>query len=204
LPNNDIDGVVAIVVSRLVVTGGNHHRLHEEITYSGGYLKDKSYSRERSVTKINEWMDRSKPASAPNHLQDAFSSRFAKNINSIQQTLEARRKERLINLESTLQKRKDQEIRDITAVLDELEKSINIELKKENEPEQLEFNLRCTETERTQIRRDFDALKARLNRIPQEKEQEIQAIEHQYAGFVARTFPVAIIFLVPKNLVEAK
>ena len=61
-----------------------------------------------------------------------------------------------------------------------------------------------TPDERTQVRRDFDALKARLERIPQEKQQEIEAIEHRYAGYVARTFPVAVIFLVPENMLEGK
>ena len=45
LPDKTIDSVVALTVSRLVITG--NHRLHEEITYAGGYLKDKSYNRER-------------------------------------------------------------------------------------------------------------------------------------------------------------
>jgi hypothetical protein len=201
LPKNQMDGVVALVVSRLVVTGGNHHRLHEEITYSGGYLKDKSYNREKGVKVINDWLEQSQPAKAPKSLQDALTSRFEGQVSSLQQTVEARSKERLKGLEGTLEKRKAQEIADITTVLDELEKSITAELNKTEEPEQIEL---FTPDERTQIRRDVEALKARLARIPEEKEQEIKTIEHRYEGYVARTFPVAVIFLVPENLAEAK
>ncbi len=201
LPKGQVDGVVALVVSRLVVTGGNHHRLHEEITYSGGHLKDKGYSREKGVKVINEWLDQSHPANVPKSLQDALTSRFEGQLSSLQQTVEARSKERLKGLESTLEKRKAQEVADITTVLDELEKSITSELNKTEEPEQIEL---FTPDERTQIRRDVEALKARLARIPEEKDQEIKTIEHRYEGYVARTFPVAVIFLVPEDLVETK
>ena len=80
--------------------------------------------------------------------------------------------------------------------MDELSRTIEQELRREHEPEQLAL---FTEDERTQVRRDTDALRARLARIPEEKEQEIQAIEHRYRDFTARTFPVVVIFLVPES-----
>ena len=49
------------------------------------------------------------------------------------------------------------------------------------------------------MRRDHDALRARLARIPEEREHEITAINHRYADYAARTFPVAVIFLVPES-----
>ena len=55
--DDQIEDVVAVTVARLVITGGNHHRLHEEITYSAGYLKDNSYRREEGVNKINKWLE---------------------------------------------------------------------------------------------------------------------------------------------------
>lgn len=199
LPDNQIDGVVALVVSRLVITGGNHHRLHEEITYSGGYLKDKSYSRERGVNKISDWLGVYETGIAPAHLQSALTNRFEHNQAAIQNTIEARSKERLKDLESTLQNRKEKEIQDITAVLNELEASINANLDEAKQPEQLVLE-GFEEDERTQVRRDIDALKARLSRIPEEREHEVNAIEHRYADYIARTFPVAVIFLVPESM----
>ena len=49
------------------------------------------------------------------------------------------------------------------------------------------------------MRRDTEALKLRLARIPGEKEQEIEAIRQRYEGYAVRTFPVAVIFLVPER-----
>ena len=56
-----IDGPAAIVISRLVITGGNHHRLHEELTVAGGYLGDTNFRREEGVTKVQQWLDEAKP-----------------------------------------------------------------------------------------------------------------------------------------------
>ena len=88
---------------------------------------------------------------------------------------------------------------DIGTVLDELEKAIQAELKKDQQPAQLSL---FSEDERTQLRRDTAALEARLARIPAERQQEAEAIEARYAKLNDRTFPVAVIFLVPASAVQ--
>lgn len=192
----ELDSPAVAVISRLVITGGTHHRLHEELAVSGGYLKDGGFSRETRVTQVNQWLEDAVPHKANGTLFTNLSERFAKNEDTIQRALEARSNDRLRNLQNTLENRKQQEIKNIVSVLDELGRAIEHELRKEHEPEQLVL---FTEDERTQVRRDTDALRARLARIPEEKEQEIQAIEHRYRNFTARTFPVAVIFLVPES-----
>ena len=118
---------------------------------------------------------------------------------AVLQTVDARSKDRLKFLANTLQSRKQQELDDIAAVLDELERAIQGELQKDQQPEQLSL---FTEDERTQLRRDTAALEARLARIPAERAQEIQAIETRYAKLNDRTFPVAVIFLVPESIAQ--
>jgi superfamily II DNA or RNA helicase len=196
VPNGYVDGPAVVIVSRLVVTGGNHHRLHEELTVSGGYLRDQSFRREESVTRVQQWMDTAKPVTANASLFDTLRVRFDRQQEAILRAVDARSKERLKFLTNTLQTRKQQEIADIGAVLDELEKAIQSELKKEKQPEQLTL---FTEDERTQLRRDIAALEARLGRIPDERRMETQAIEARYAKLDDRTFPVAVIFVVPES-----
>jgi len=196
LPNGSIEGPAVVVISRLVITGGNHHRLHEELTVSGGYLRDQSFRREEGVTRVQQWLDEAQPITANDALFDALRVRFDRAQQAILQTVDARSKDRLKFLANTLQSRKQQEIDDIGAVLDELEKAIQNELKKDQQPEQLTL---FTEDERTQLRRDTAALEARLARIPAERIQEIQAIKARYAKLDDRTFPVAVIFLVPAS-----
>lgn len=196
VPDGSIDGPAVVVVSRLVITGGNHHRLHEELTFSGGYLRDQSFRREEGVSRIQQWMDQARPIRANGALFDALRVRFERVQPAVLQTVDARSKDRLKFLANTLQSRKQQELDDIAAVLDELERAIQGELQKDQQPEQLSL---FTEDERTQLRRDTAALEARLARIPAERAQEIQAIETRYAKLDDRTFPVAVVFLVPES-----
>lgn len=199
MPDALVDGPAVVIVSRLVVTGGNHHRLHEELTVSGGYLRDQSFRREEGVTRVQQWLDESKPIAAALPLFDALRVRFDRQQEAILKAVDARSKERLRYLTNTLQTRKQQEIEDIGTVLDELEKAIQSELKKGEQPEQLAL---FTEDERTQLHRDIAALEARLARIPGERQMETQAIESRYAKLDDRTFPVAVIFVVPESTLE--
>ncbi|BAL13478.1 MULTISPECIES: DISARM system SNF2-like helicase DrmD [Bradyrhizobium] len=195
LPADKIDDLAVVVVSRLVVTGGNHHRLHEELTLSGGYLRDASFARETRVTRVADWLDEAVSDAASQRLFDGLKRRFEKHREAVLQAVEARSRDRLRNLENTLELRKQQEISNIGAVLDELAKAIEAELKKEEEPEQLAL---FSEDERLQVRRDAEALRARLARIPSERAEEIKAIEARFDAYDVRTFPVAVIFLVPE------
>ena len=199
LPDDQLDEVAVSVISRLVITGADHQRLHEELTASGGYLADKAFRREAKVTQVRQWLDEAIPNRAPKPLFDAMKSRFDKHESSIQQTVEARSKDRLKNLRNTLDTRKRKEIDNITNVLDELARVIQEELDKQKEPEQIEL---FTPDERTQLTRDIEALEARLERIPGEKKHETKAIEDRYADFTERTFPVAVVFLVPESLMQ--
>jgi superfamily II DNA or RNA helicase len=199
MPDDQIDGPAVVVISRLVVTGGNHHRLHEELTVSGGYLRGQSFRREESVTQVQQWLDEAKPVTAGDSLFDAIRVRFDRAQSAIRQSVDARSKDRLKFLTNTLQSRKQQEVADIGTVLDELEKAIQAELKKDQQPAQLSL---FSEDERTQLRRDTAALEVRLARIPAERLQEAQAIETRYAKLNDRTFPVAVIFLVPESAVQ--
>lgn len=198
LPGTALNDLAAVVVSRLVVTGGKHHRLHEELTVSGGYLKDNTFSRETGVKQIDGWLDAAQPLKAGDRLFEGLQRRFEKHRDAMLQTVEARSRDRLRSLETTLETRKQQEIENITSVLDELEHAIRQELAKAVKPEQLALKFPdYTDEERLQVRRDTEALKLRLARIPDEKEQEIRAIRLRYDGFAVRTFPIAVIFVVP-------
>jgi hypothetical protein len=200
LPNSDLDDLAVAVVSRLVVTGGKHHRLHEELTVAGGYMRDSSFSREARVTHVNAWLDKATASQASERLLEELRRCFERHQNSILQTVDARSRDRLRNLEITLEIRKQQEIGNITSVLNELERTIRQELLKAVEPEQLVFKFPdYSDEERTQVRRDTDALKLRLARIPSEKEQEVEAIRQRFEAYAVRTFPVAVIFLVPER-----
>lgn len=197
LPDDRLEAPAMVVVSRLVITGGNHRRLHEELTFAGGYLREQGFKREEGVTRVQTWLDEAQPCQLDDTEFAMLRSRFEKVEEAIQQSLETRSRNRLEYLGNTLKTRKNKEKEDILAVLDELESSIRKELGKDELPEQ--FSL-FSEDELIQVRRDNSALQARLARIPDEREQETSAIETRYAELQDRTFPVAVIFIVPASL----
>lgn len=191
---------VVIVASRLVITGGSHHRLHEEVTLAGGFLQERGFTREPRVGQVNEWMERSAPVIADDRLMALLKERYDRSAPSIMQTADARSRERLRNLENTLEGRKRQEIENIVTILDDLEGAIQRELKEDKEPEQLSL---FSEDERLQVRRDHEALQARLARIPLEKREEEASIRQRFGEYRSRTFPVAAFLIVPDAMVEA-
>ena len=199
LPDDRLDTPAVVVVSRLVITGGNHHRLHEELTVAGGYLREQGFKREEGVTRVQDWLDEGQSSRLEAVAFDILRARFGAAEVSIQQAIKARSRNRLESLGGTLEARKNSEKKDIRAVLSELERAIGAELGKAEQPEQLAL---FSEDERTQLRRDNSALEARLARIPVEREQEISAIEARYAAPQDRTFPVAVIFIVPASFAQ--
>ena len=196
VPDALLDGPAVVIVSRLVITGGNYHRLHEELTVSGGYLRDQSFRREEGVKRVQQWLDDGKPTTAAPSLFDALRARFERHREAILGAVDARSKERLRYLTNTIENRKRKEIEDIVTVLDELERAIQAELVKGGQPEQLSL---FTEDERMQLRRDIAALQARLARIPKERRMETEVVESRYAKLDDHTFPVAVIFVVPES-----
>jgi hypothetical protein len=196
LPDAKLDGPAALVVSRLVITGGNHHRLHEELTEAGGYLRHGGFKREERIGELRSWLDASAPGEIPDSLLGDLRTRFQKHTESILGAVGTRSKDRLRGLGGTLEARKRKEIEEMTQLLNDLAKNLEAELHKD-EPQQLSL---FSEDERTQLRRDKVALEARLRRIPEERERERRAIEERHTGLADHTFPVSVILLVPESL----
>lgn len=201
LPDERVEGPALVVLSRLVVTGGNHHRLHEELTEAGGYLREAGFRREERVTELRRWLEESSPAAISEATLDALRARFEVQRDSALAAVKARSKDRLRFLGNTIETRKRKEADDIGQVLDDLEKALKAEIEAEQKPVQLSL---FSEDERTQLKRDRAALEARLARIPNEREQEMRAIEQRHTNIIDHTFPVAVVLLVPNSLTTEK
>ena len=134
LPDGQIEGPAVVVTSRLVVTGGNHHRLHEELTEAGGYLRDGGFRREERVTEIRRWLEDSRPAALSDSTFDALRTRFDKQRDAVLAAVEARSKDRLRFLTNTIETRKDKEADDIRQILDDLERALQTEISADRQP----------------------------------------------------------------------
>ncbi|EJY55741.1 helicase domain-containing protein [Alicyclobacillus hesperidum URH17-3-68] len=198
VPDAELDDPAVVVWSRLLITGGGHHRLHEELTLSGGELRHTGFSRITQLSRLESLLEKSVPIEPSAQLFSILKDRFIRQEESIRLAVEARSRERLKFLENTLLRRKQGEIDDLLTVLDDLERNLKNELEKEQGPRQMQLQL-WPEEERNQLRRDMEALRTRLARIPEERKSEIASVESRYANIVDRTFPVAVIFLVPQS-----
>lgn len=196
--DNELATPTVLVWSRLVITGGDHHRLHEEITLSGGELKHSGFSRISQLGRLQGLLDKAVAIEPNSSLLGILTERFEKQEDAIRASIDARSKDRLRFLENTLVRRRDSEIADLMNVLNELERTIRNELKEDALPKQMDLPGFDPE-ERNQIRKDIEALRIRLARIPEERELEKAVIEKRYAGLTERTFPVTVIFLVPAS-----
>ena len=190
------------VWSRLLIVGGDHLRLHEELTFSGGEMKPDGFRRESVLRNLEKLMDSSHPYDdIPEHAFGILKRYFDKYLDSITKTYEARSKERRDALLATLGHRKDSEIRDVNQILDELERMIRKELGIEDDkPRYVQMTLNFSDLEKEELKRDLSALRARLEQIPSEREKEVASIEKHYSDAKALTFPVAVVFLVPENV----
>lgn len=196
LPDSELRVPAVAVWSRLVITGGDHHRLHEELTLAGGELEHKRFARIVQVGKLEAWVAQGSPIEPDQALFDVLKDRFERFEDAIMAAVEARSRDRLKFLENTLDRRMKNEVADVLTILDELEGSIRKELGQDGKPVQLSL---FSDEELGQIKKDTQALEARLARIPEEREEEKTAIEKHYAIPADRTFPVAVVFLVPQT-----
>lgn len=196
IPRSASEVPIVIVWSRLVITGGGHHRLHEELTLAGGELKTSGFVRIRTLERLEELLEESKEEVRPEKILQALRKRFEDQEPPIRKAIERRSQERLESLSSALDRRRQVEESDLSTVLEDLASMIRKEL--EEAPEAVQLQLWPAD-QREQLKRDVDVLRARLARIPEEREREIAAIRHRYADPADHTFPVAVAFLIPEG-----
>lgn len=199
VPDSLMSQPAVMLWSRLVVTGGDHRRLHEELTLSGGELGYDRFSRIHQVGRREELLEAATPIAPNDALFAVLKRRFENNERAIMAAVEARSKERLDSLDKTLTDRMRHDVADLDAVLSELERAITKELRPDEEGSEL-YLPGLSPREMNQVTKDIAALEARLARIPDERLAEEAAIMRQYADPFARTFPAAVIFLVPESM----
>ena len=177
---------------RLVVLGGDSHRLHEELIAAGWRLREARFAR-MNVGEVRRALDAASDRPASVAMQRDLAGVWSQIAGNLAQSLEVRMQERTSNLQSFLDARADDEAGKIRAVLEELARTIREELKAP-EPAQLEL---FSDIERDQLRRDVAALENRLHEIPGEIERETTALRARYSDPRPHLFPVGVTFLVP-------
>ncbi|MGQ0837145.1 DISARM system SNF2-like helicase DrmD [Actinokineospora sp.] len=195
VPGDELRVPAVIAHGRVVVTGADGTRLHEEIVSAGGLIEAGRFSALRKVDDVTALLSAASDAPAAamreklTELWPALSGPLARSLNT-------RADQRLRSMRALLRDRCEEEITAVTKVLAELESSIVTalgEVDRWRQPSLFEID----EGERSQLRTDHDALRARLTAIPQQRDDEIRALRNRYADPTTRWFPVAVTLLVP-------
>ena len=184
-----------IAHARLVVIGGDHQRLHEEIITAGGLLRPR-FSRlnvgqvDRALSQVTDRpvIEREKWSLIEVYNQHGIEE-------SLLQALEYREQASNSRRERDLARRAEKEQDDIESILLELKRAIEAEL---DAPDAQQLDLPGFNEEDRSVHKN--ALLARLGEIPGEIEREKEAIRKRFQKPQSRLFPVAITFLLPERL----
>jgi hypothetical protein len=190
---------VVIAHGRIVVLGGDNHRLHEEIITAGGALIEGRFSR-LNVGETKAALEAASNNPAPAAIEARFQALWSKHRESLLAALEARRVDRTKNLERNLDELADKEVNKLKTVMTELHRAIQAELGRKDDP-QLMLDLGGDEPGQQQRERDLAALRRRLKEIPEEIDRESSYIRFRFASPSARLFPVAVTWLIPRKAV---
>jgi hypothetical protein len=171
IPNSSADVPVAIAHARLVVLGADNKRLHEELIFAGGELREGRFTRIQQVGRLEQLLAAAtaRPVSAT--MQERLRTLWPEHRGNLLRSLEARSDDRTKTLQSRLDDRAEREIRSMRAVLGELGASIKAQLSA-IDPQLELFSI----PEKEQFERDRGALERRLAELPQEMELEAQII----------------------------
>ncbi|MCI0391375.1 MAG: DISARM system SNF2-like helicase DrmD [Acidobacteria bacterium] len=198
VPDSALRHPSMIAHARLVVIGGDRHRLHEEVIFAGGQLIGGKFSRIGALHEMEQALNAATDREPSEMVKQDLLKIWPKTSEPLRQALDARMKERTESLKRALTVRAEKEASDIRTIMTELLNSIQAQL---NDPDfSQEFLPGLAPAEREQFERNVDALRVRVHAIPDEIEREVEAIKARFADPQPRMFPVAVTYLVPAML----
>ena len=200
VPNHLLDMPAVIAHARLVVIGGDSHRLHEEMIAAGGFIKDQKWGSRLNVGQTESAVAGATAKEPAAVVKAKLLELYPSLTTPLASALEARMKQMVDGLQKKLADRANKEVADITSILTELKKSIEAELQ---DPAYIQPSL-FDDPERERFERNKDAMRSRAKEIPDEIKRETEAIRARFADPQARMFPVAVMFLVPEKMAGGK
>ena len=189
-----VDEPVVVAHARLVITGADGHRLHEEVIQAGGRISRGRFAR-YAVGQLRDACAAATPDDAGSAVKAELVELWDTIAAPLFDAVEARGRERADSLQRVLADRAASDVDAIAAVLTDLRATIQAQLDELEGEQQLTLGFDLDE--RDQFHRDVEALRRRLDDIPDEITREQEAIGRRYANPVPRLFPAAVTFLLP-------
>ncbi|MGB8020542.1 MAG: hypothetical protein WCF04_04895 [Candidatus Nanopelagicales bacterium] len=176
-----VPDLTVIAHARIVITGGDGRRLHEEVIYAGGHVRDNGrFARIDTLKDLTAALAAPTTATIDTTGEQALEAMWPQVRDPLYAALEARARTRFDSLTRTLDQAAERERNDIAALLTELQTTIRTELDRLS-PQMEQLTLDFGESERAQVRADLTALRTRLDAIPEEIVREQALIDARYA-----------------------
>jgi hypothetical protein len=128
VPNSELTTPAVIAHARLMLLGSDSQRLHEELIFAGGYLREGRFSR-MNQADVGRLLQAAQPRLVPPKTQQMLRTLWPGHRDILLRSLEIRMDDLLGSLQKRLEESKLKKIHDITAILRELQDSILSELK---------------------------------------------------------------------------
>ncbi|MCA1481916.1 hypothetical protein, partial [Bradyrhizobium sp. NBAIM08] len=105
MPDTLATNPVAIAHARLVVLGGDNQRLHEELIFAGGELREGGFTRIDRIGRLQELLAAATDVPAAEAVRERLKAKWENHRDNLERALDARMKERTTTLQSRLDDR---------------------------------------------------------------------------------------------------
>ena len=195
----EADDIGVISHARLVITGVNGHRLHEELVIAGGRLRSGRFARIDTLRDLDILLA---GAGAPPEDRAAMEPllRWWDDVvePGLSRALDRRSDAVQDSKQRELAERAEAEAEAVRIVLSELRSQITADLDALTRERTEQLTL-FSEPEREQSQRDLDALRRRLEEIPDEIEREVAAVHRRFTDPEVHVFPATVTVLFPES-----
>lgn len=182
-----------VAYGRLLILGGTHRKLDEEIVTAGIWVREQTTER-IGVKRVEELLAAAEPADPTDPTALALLDSWPRLDRRLRDALQARARELGQSAVRDLAERAAKEKAEVTARLEELRKILQQSLGQGEAPAQLTFETLVVDEERDRF---ADHLRRRIEAIPGEIEAEHGQIDRHYESPTERLFPIAVAFLIP-------
>jgi len=115
VPDHVLDTPAMVAHARLVLIGGDQHRLHEEVITAGGFIREGRFAR-MNVGQVRDALAAALPGEPSGEVKQRLIGLWPRHSASLIKALEARMDDRTGGLQRDLAERADKEQQDITAI----------------------------------------------------------------------------------------
>ncbi|MEU8242247.1 DISARM system SNF2-like helicase DrmD [Actinoplanes missouriensis] len=203
----DVSEVLVAAYSRFVLVGADGVRLHEEVLYAGGWAPEQGrFRRLENLTTLGGILDAA--LSKGDEVNPVVKTRLAERWPRVAEGLNAAVQWRAGTREESLKRKLDQrqqaERERINHNFDQFKASLEKAKTLDNSESENALLSRLessnkTKEELAQYRRDQHRREERLASLASDRERELAAVDARYVSPESHTFPVAVVFVVPKR-----